>query len=82
MRAAVVAGGDGAKPLLARRVPLIKRCSSVSKLIRLLADVEGFAHNLQFDGLAVQFDGSDLKVHSDGADITLRVCVILQRGQM
>jgi len=35
------------------------------------------AHNLQLDGLAVQFDGTDLEVHADGADVALSVSVIL-----
>ena len=40
-----------------------------------------WTHNLQFDGLAIQLDGADLKVHPDGADVTLSVGVILQRGR-
>lgn len=35
-------------------------------------------HNLQFDGLAVQLNGTNLKVHSNGADVALSVGVILQ----
>ena len=37
-----------------------------------------YTHNLQFDGLAVQLDGADLEVHSDGADVALCVGVVLQ----
>ncbi len=36
-------------------------------------------YNLQFDGLAIEFNGADLKVHSNGADVALCVGVILQR---
>jgi len=32
--------------------------------------------NLELDRLAVQLDGADLKVHTDGADIALCVCVV------
>jgi hypothetical protein len=35
-------------------------------------------HNLKFDGFAIQLNGSDLEVHSDGADVALCVCVILK----
>lgn len=35
-------------------------------------------YNLQFDGLAIQLDGADLEVHSDGADVAFSVGVILQ----
>lgn len=35
-------------------------------------------HNLQFDGLAVQLNGTNLKVYSNGADVALCVGVILQ----
>lgn len=38
-------------------------------------------NNLQFDGLAIQLNGADLEVHSDGADIAFCVGVILQRGR-
>lgn len=38
-----------------------------------------YTHNLEFDGLSIQFNGADLKVHSNGADVALRVGVILQR---
>ena len=34
-------------------------------------------HNLEFDSLPVQLDGSYFEVHADGADITLCVRVIL-----
>lgn len=36
-------------------------------------------NNLQFDGLAIQLNGADLKVHSNGADIAFCVGVILHR---
>lgn len=38
-------------------------------------------HNLQFDGLAIQLDGANLKVHSNGADVALCVGVILQKEE-
>lgn len=41
-----------------------------------------WTHNLQFDGLAIQFNGTDFKVHSDGADVALCVGVILRKGRM
>lgn len=39
-------------------------------------------HDLKFDGFAIQLDGSDLEVHPNGADVALRVRVILEdQGQ-
>lgn len=38
-------------------------------------------HNLQFDGLAIQLDGANLKVHSNSADVALCVGVILQKEE-
>ena len=32
--------------------------------------------NLEFDGLSVELDGSDLEVHADGGNVTLRVRVV------
>lgn len=39
-----------------------------------------FTYNLQFDGLAIQLNGADLKVHTNGADVALSVGVVLQVG--
>lgn len=36
-------------------------------------------HNLQFDGFAIELNGADLEVHSDGTDVALCVGVILNR---
>lgn len=38
-------------------------------------------HNLQFDSLAIQLDGADLKVHPNGADVAFCVGIILKRDQ-
>ena len=38
-------------------------------------------HNLQFDGLAIQFDGADLEINSNGADVALCVGVILKMNE-
>lgn len=38
-------------------------------------------HNLQFDSLAIQLDGADLKVHPNGADVAFCVGIILNRDQ-
>lgn len=35
-------------------------------------------HNLKLNSFAIQFNGADLEVHSDGADIALCVRVILE----
>jgi len=35
-------------------------------------------HNLQFHGLSFQFDGSNLKVDTDGTYIALRVRVVCE----
>lgn len=41
----------------------------------------GGVPNLQFDGLAVQLDGADLKVHPNGADVALCVGVVSKTQQ-
>lgn len=35
-----------------------------------------FTYNLQFDGLAVQLDRSDLEINANCADVRFRVCVV------
>lgn len=37
--------------------------------------------NLQFDGLAVELDGANLKVHSDGGNVGLGVGVVSESEQ-
>ena len=33
-------------------------------------------YNLELHGLALELDGANLEVDTDGADVTLRVCVV------
>lgn len=88
----VVAGCDGAEALLSGRVPLGKEetrqsCVSPETLadtitltittVDLSVSRARTAHNLKLYGFAVQLDGPDLEVHSDGADVALCVRVIL-----
>lgn len=40
-----------------------------------------YTHNLQFDSLAIQLDGPDLKVHPNGADVAFCVGIILNRDE-
>lgn len=51
------------------------------KTINVVLCVYMCPHNLQFDGLAIQLDGANLKVHSNGADVALCVGVILQKEE-
>lgn len=51
------------------------------KTINMVLCVYMCPHNLQFDGLAIQLDGANLKVHSNGADVALCVGVILQKEE-
>lgn len=37
-----------------------------------------WTYYLKLNGFAIKFNGADLEVHADGADIALSVCVILQ----
>lgn len=36
----------------------------------------GRTYNLKFDGLALELDGADLEVDTDGANVALGVCVV------
>lgn len=48
----------------------IKIESSKRKLLKI-------THNLKLNSFAIQFNGADLEVHPDGADVALCVRVIL-----
>lgn len=39
------------------------------------------SHNLKFDRLALELNGPNLEIHSNGGDVTLRVCVIRETEQ-
>lgn len=54
--------------------------SNQSVLCVSVSHVCAHTNNLQFDGLAIQLNGADLKVHANGADIAFCVGVILQKG--
>ena len=75
-RAPVVRRRDRPEPLLSRRVPLCvtpEHCSQLS-LRQTWAraakweEQAGGTHNLELDALAVEFDGTDLEVDTDGGD--------------
>jgi hypothetical protein len=55
-------------------VVVVSDCSTLEKESRKRPPT----HNLQLDGLAFEFNSSDLKVNTNSVDITLRVCVVCE----